>query len=115
MHALVDLQALGLEGGAGVVTQLRAIEGQLTPDPGAEQTDRSTPAVRRNVRAIATDYGGSNSVCVEGWLAWVFKSATREYEYREASVADVYSFVEQAVDQFERDCTCDVLQVDAAV
>ncbi len=40
-HVLVDLQAVGVQGGAGVVAQLRPGAVELAADVGAGQADRA--------------------------------------------------------------------------
>ena len=42
-HVLADLQAVGEQGGAGVVAQLAPSQSRLAADMGTDQTDRAAP------------------------------------------------------------------------
>ena len=75
-HGLADLQAVGVQGGAGVVAQLRPGAVELAADVGAEQADRAViaaagggePAAQVHVLADLQAVGGQGGAGVVAQL-----------------------------------------------
>jgi hypothetical protein len=72
-HGLVDLQAEGVQGGAGVVAQLRLDAGEVATDVGAEQADRPAVAVASSGEPVLQEHAliGLQAVRVQGGAGFV--------------------------------------------
>src|SRR5205823_11298041 len=57
VHALADLQAVGVQGGAGVVTQIRPGAVEVAADVGADQVDRPVAAAAGGGEPVAEEHG----------------------------------------------------------
>jgi hypothetical protein len=111
-HVLVNLKAVGVQGGSCVVAQDRPDAVQLAPDVGAGQADRS-------VLGVADDHcpgevepgGGGEPVGVQGCIGGVFEPGPEQIEKRDVGVTRNQAFLEEACEQLERDAAGEVFQV----
>ena len=65
-HALIDLQAVRVQGGAGVVAQLRPVAVELAADVGAEQTDCAVAAATDGGEPFAQEHALADLQAVRG-------------------------------------------------
>ena len=113
-HALADLQAVGDQGGAGVVAQLRPVAVEVAADVGAGQADRADVGVADDPCSAQAEHAAGEPFSVQGWLGGMFELASGQAEEaRRASRARTPSSRRQSC-QLQVDIRGEVFQVKPA-
>jgi hypothetical protein len=111
--ALVDLQAVGGEGGAGIVVH-RRVRAVQYGEVGAEQPDCAVVAVSRDHRSIESQHGSREVVGIQRRLGRVVEPASRQDEKRQLRTARQQALAQQAVIEFHGDVSGQVVEVELA-
>jgi hypothetical protein len=110
---LVDLEAVGVQGGAGVVAYGR-VGAVQSAEVAAGQPDCTGLAVSRDHRPIKSQHGSGEPVGVQRRLGGMLDSAPGQDERRQRRVAGDQALAEQAVVELHGDAGGQVLQVELA-
>ena len=110
-HVLVDLQAVGDQGGAGVVAQVRPVAVELAADVGAEQADRAVVGVADDRCPAQDQHAAGEPGGVQGWLGGVFELASGQADEGQAGIPGEDAFLQEAIGQLEVDIRGEVFQV----
>jgi len=85
-HALPDLQAVGEQGGAGVVVQLRPGAAELAADVGTGQDDPAAASVAYDPRTAQVEQAACEPGAVQRWLNGVFDLASGQDDISQAGI-----------------------------
>ena len=113
-HALVDAQAVGLQGGAGAVAQARPPARQLAADVAAGQVDRAGLGVADDRCLVQAERAAGEPFGVQGRLGGVFEVASGQVEVRQAGIPGEEAFLQITISQLKVDIRGEVCQVKPA-
>ena len=113
-HVLADLQAVGVQGGAGVVAQVRPVQSSWPPMWAPRRLTAPTLGVADDSCPVQAEHAAGEPGGIQRWLGGVFELASGQADGSQAGIAGEDAFLQEAIAQLKVDIRGEVFQVKPA-